>query len=152
MTRPEPITAEAFAPYGTLLPGPGAGARINFAAEITNHRANTRMNLATLRAPMLQEPAMFDVLERHPHSAQAFIPLDVARYLVLVLDGDGEPDTTTARAFVVPGTWGIVYRANVWHAPMKTLDRPGVFTMLIHEDGTAADTEFRSVAGVRVKA
>ncbi|MCF4128504.1 ureidoglycolate lyase [Methylobacterium sp. SyP6R] len=145
----EPITAEAFAPYGTLLVGPAAGPRQDRAAEIENGRPGVPLNLALVRSEPFAGTMPLRRLERHPHSAQAFLPLAVGEYLVVVApDADGRPDEAGLRAFRVPGDTWIVYRSGAWHAHMTTLSAPGTFAMLVHEDGSAEDCVFASIAPV----
>ncbi|WP_342778993.1 ureidoglycolate lyase [Methylobacterium terricola] len=88
-------------------------------------------------------------LERHPLSAQAFLPLAVGDYLVVVApDAGGRPDEASLRAFRVPAGTGIVYRSGAWHAHMTTMAEPGTFAMLVHEDGSPGDCVFASIAPV----
>ena len=58
--------------------------------------------LHTNRVAALQLPAELQRLERHPHAAQGFIPLDVERYLVTVAPArpDMSPDVENMRSFV----------------------------------------------------
>jgi ureidoglycolate lyase len=92
-------------------------------------------------------------MERHALSNQLFVPLDVDHYLILVARDDGadRPDFQTLRAFRVSGRQAINYFAGTWHMNMSTLDRPGVFIMMIHEDGTPDDCEFCDVDPVVIK-
>ncbi|MBM3611384.1 MAG: ureidoglycolate hydrolase [Alphaproteobacteria bacterium] len=125
--------AGAFAPFGALIePPPASGARRMLSDWILpvpglalqfhiNHVAATPL------------PARLEQLERHPHSAQAFVPMDVSRYLVTVApkDGDGQPDLARALCFLMPGNLGVIYRKDVWHAGITVLDRPGAFAVLM---------------------
>ncbi|MET7245536.1 ureidoglycolate lyase [Methylobacterium sp. EM32] len=149
----EPITAEAFAPYGTLLVGPAAGPRQDRAAEIENGRPGVPLNLALIRSEPFAGSMPLRRLERHPHSAQSFLPLAVGAYLVVVApDAGGRPDEAALRAFQVPGDTGIVYRSGAWHAHMTTLSAPGTFAMLVHEDGSAEDCVFAPIDPVELAA
>jgi ureidoglycolate hydrolase len=146
--RARPITREGFAPYGWVLDAPASGDRENFAAEVANLRGSARANLALARAPLLAPGERLTRMERHPFSTQAFLPLDVERYLVVgAPDRDGAPDMSRAEAFVVPGTVGVAYRANAWHRPMAVVAGAGVFAMLVHDDGGPDDTHWAEVEG-----
>jgi ureidoglycolate lyase len=146
-----PITREAFAPYGWVLDAPASGNRENFAGEVANLRSSARANLALARAPLLAPGERLTKMERHPFSTQAFFPLDVERYVVVgAPERDGAPDMARAEAFLVPGTAGIVYRANVWHRPMAVVAGAGVFAMLVHDDGGPDDTHWAEVDGPAV--
>lgn len=148
----ERISKEAFAPFGALLDPAIDRPRINFAGPTTNDRPAARANLAIVRPPVVASGVVIDVVERHPFSTQAFMPLDVAAYVIVVApDGTGgQADLDRARAFVVPGTTGIVYGVGTWHVGMSVLERPGGMAMLVHEDGTDGDCEYVTVPGFSV--
>src|ERR1700684_3016717 len=141
----EPIDAEAFAPFGQLLPPapPGAG-RQELIEELQNDRASgrPRLSIATTEPKTLPLAAL--QMERHVHSSQAFTPLDCASYLVVVAPhGDGGmPDFEKIRAFRVPGDTSVNYKADTWHHPLSPLERTGRFAILTFVDGTAADEQF----------
>ncbi|MDO9426410.1 MAG: ureidoglycolate lyase [Methylobacterium sp.] len=144
-----PIDAAAFAPFGTLLEAPDVAPRQDRAAFIENGRPAVAANLALIRSEPWSGPVPVARLERHPHSSQAFLPLAVAAYVVVVApDRDGRPDEAALRAFRVPGHIGLNYRAGAWHAHMMTLDAPGIFAMLVHEDGSADDCHVVAIAPV----
>ena len=141
----EPVTAEAFAPFGQLLPPrpPGQG-RQELDEELQNARASARPRLSIATVEPKSLPLTVTKLERHVHSSQAFVPLDCASYLVLVAPhGEGDrPDMGRIRAFRVPGDTGINYRADTWHHPLAPLERTARFAILLFVDGTATDEEW----------
>ncbi len=146
-----PITAEAFAPFGVLNTIPPGVARVNFTAPVENLRTHAKVNLAMVRPPMTDLPLRIEMMERHCFSTQAFIPLGGVRAILLVAaGGDDGPDLVAAQAFLVPGDIGFSYQVGVWHAGMTTLGQAGAMAMLVHEDGSAADTEFRDIAPVEI--
>ncbi|OJA18612.1 hypothetical protein AZE42_01763 [Rhizopogon vesiculosus] len=98
------------------------------------------------------------VLERHPYTNQAFIPMggggiqgDEAlkepgnAYLVVVAHNgaDDKPDLSTLRAFVASAGQGIMYNTAIWHQPMTVLDKPMDFTCVETQigNGDKADCE-----------
>jgi len=98
------------------------------------------------------------VLERHPYTNQAFIPMGTGAslsdqlletqgraYLVVVATNgdDDKPDLETLRAFVAHTGQGIVYNRGVWHHPMVTLETTIDFTCVETQigDGHSADCE-----------
>jgi len=141
----EPITAEAFAPFGQVLPPPIiGGGRVELLEELRNLRASAlpRLSLAAVAPKAL--PLQAVEMERHVYSSQAFVPIDCAAYLVLVAPHgpDGLPDVSLLRAFRVPGDTGINYRPDTWHHPLCALERDARFTVLTFVDGTASDEQF----------
>jgi ureidoglycolate lyase len=141
------IDRETFAPFGQLLETPGEGWRLDFAAAISDGRRVSRPNLALIRARPAPERLRIDRLECHPYSSQAFFPLDVERYLVVVChdDGAGHPDLRSVAAFQVKGTQAINYNVGTWHYGMTTIGRLGTFAMFIFEGGSSDDCHFQAV-------
>lgn len=147
----EPLDERAFSAFGSLLVAPDDGPRQDRATPIENLRARASANLALVRSEPFAGLMPLTRMERHPHSSQAFLPLAVGSYLVVVApDRDGRPDEAAIRAFRVPGRAGINYRAGAWHAHLMTTSAPGTFAMLVHEDGTAEDCVFAPIAPVTV--
>lgn len=143
----EALTASAFAPFGAVLEAPSAG-KNDLANLLVNLRAEARPHVVLLGIEPATSPFTVVEMERHRYSAQLFLPLDVARYLVIVAlpAGPEQPDVTAFRAFIAPGHVGILYRAGTWHHPMRCLDRPGRFASLTFLAGTADDETFVAVA------
>ncbi|NEU13668.1 ureidoglycolate hydrolase [Methylobacterium sp. BTF04] len=146
-----PIDPVAFAPFGTLLDAPAVPPRQDRATALENGRPGAAANLALIHSEPWAGLMPLGRLERHPHSSQAFLPLAVDAYVVVVApDRDGRPDETALYAFRVPGHVGINYRTNAWHAHMMTWAHPGTFAMLAHEDGSAGDCVFAAIAPVQL--
>jgi ureidoglycolate lyase len=141
----EPVTAEAFAPFGLLLPAPAAGQpRLELSGELANLRetAKPRLSLATAAPRTLPLTAV--EMERHIYSSQTFVPIDCAGYLVVVAPhgADDRPDPDGVKAFRIPGHVGVHYFANTWHHPLTALERPGSFVVLTFIDGGPGDEQF----------
>lgn len=140
-----PLTAEAMAPFGALIAAPAEpGDRAFYSRWLGSERRQTtpRLHINHVRPTTL--PLVIEQMERHPHSAQIFIPLNVARYIVVVAPtaADGGPDMTAAQAFVTTGDLGIVYARGVWHAGAAVLDRPGNFAVLMWRNDGPDDDQF----------
>ena len=145
----QPITAEAFAPFGLLLPRPHPGAdRMELIEALTNGRDSARPRLSLAGVAPQALPLAAREMERHVHSSQSFVPLDCAAYLVLVAPhgADGRPDEAGLMAFRVPGDVGVHYRADTWHHPLTALESPASFAVLTFVDGTASDEQFVPLA------
>lgn len=148
----EPMDEAAFSAFGTLLVAPRKGPRQDHATPIETLRTGVGANLALIRSEPFPGLMPLTRLERHPHSSQAFLPLAVEAYLVVVApDRDGRPDESAIRAFRVPGAAGINYRTGAWHAHLMTVAESGTFAMLVHEDGTAEDCVFAEIAPVMLR-
>lgn len=143
---PQPLTKEAFAPFGDIIDMPTAAGRFYHDDALGDRRgagAAPSLSLA-LKAPTPDRPFRSDMLERHAFSSQTFIPIEVGRWLIVVAPhaARGGPDTTKALAFIADGRVGVTYKADTWHHGLTTLDRPGRFAIFMWKDGTAGDEEF----------
>ncbi len=146
----KPLIAAAFEPYGEVIDlGQGdPGTRDSFAAAMDNRRPDARLNVSVSRAHETPVPLLVKWMERHPHSGQTFVPIELSRYLMLVApsDNEGQPRMDRLEAFVAGPDQGINYRAGVWHHPFTALDRPSECLVLRFDDGSDEDTEWFEVA------
>lgn len=151
----EPLTQEAFSPFGDVIHIPDEPGRMYFDEALGTLRPHARASLSTvMRAPAPPLPIRIDMLERHEFSSQTFIPLGAASWLVVVAPHapDGGPDASQARAFLATGSQGVTYRANTWHHSLTVLDMPSQFAVYMWRDGTADDEEFVPVSPFTVSA
>jgi ureidoglycolate lyase len=145
----EPIDAEAFAPFGDLLAAPRVPGRHAFGSGLANLRGAARSELTLSHvAPQGAFPLTVREMERHAYSSQSFLPLSVARWLVIVaLSGaDGAPDGRRARAFLAGAQQGVTYRVGTWHHPLTVLDEPAQFAGFMWRDGSTGDEEFMTLS------
>ena len=151
----EPLTPEAFAPFGAILPDAGP-------ADFTSG------TLATWKVPFevddtvlvtlcrfRREAMRFSRLERHGAVTQAFLPLGGRRSVMVVAPptrAGGEvmapPDPATVRAFALTGDSGVVLWRGTWHALRRfALDDPYVDFVLLTSTATQAEIEAAAAAG-----
>jgi len=144
----EPLTAEAFAPFGEVLAAPETPGRRTIERALANHRADAHPSLSFSRKLPASLPIASTTMERHRYSSQSFIPMRAGRWLVLVAPhGDDDmPDMARARAFLAAPDQGVTYGADVWHHPSTVFDQVADFAILMWQDGGATDDEFRTVA------
>jgi ureidoglycolate lyase len=136
------LSAQEFAPFGGFIDWPSlAGERRFYSDWLGTARPDCAPVLHTNRISPSQCPVVLDSLENHPHAAQVFIPLDVSRYLVIVApsDAEGMPIISALKAFVMPGSLGVVYRQGIWHAGARVLDREGSFAVLMWRGSVTDD-------------
>ena len=82
--------AVAFAPYGRFVTPPALpGTRAFYSDAFAVHPQDTAAVVHVNHVPESRLPLMATTVERHPHAAQCFIPLDVARYAVVVMVARG---------------------------------------------------------------
>lgn len=153
----EPLTPDAYAPYGDVIAAArrgeagkpanqGTARRFDRTCALEDLRGGGRapLNLAVFRcSPLARDAFPFEVamLERHAKSTQVFVPMTARAYLAIVARGDDRPDLATLAAFLAGPAQGVSYRPGVWHHPMIALDVTTDFACLVHEDGSAADCD-----------
>jgi ureidoglycolate lyase len=143
----------AFAPFGAFIDAPAQVGERRFYSEWLAPVPGRHLQVHTNRVAPSTLPLRLDRVERHPHAAQVFVPLDTGSYLVTVMPSrpDGAPDHAAARAFVVPPTLGVIYRPGAWHSGIVALDRPATFVVLMWRGG-ADDDVFAGVPPLLVQA
>ena len=145
----EPLTAEAFAPYGDVLEATGDFRLINEGWCQRHHDrarldfgAEGRGGISMFRARPRALPYSFDLIERHPLGSQAFIPLGLDPFLVIVADS---PEARP-RAFLTAPGQAINLCRGTWHGVLTPLAEPGVFAVIDRIAEGANLEEFRYAA------
>lgn len=143
----EPLTADAFAPFGDVIEVSGEFGRHYFSDALGNARPAVPPSLSvTTKAPSAL-PLTLTAMERHEYSSQTFVPMDVSRWLVVVAPHgrDGGPDIDGMRGFLARGDQGVTFGVDVWHAPNAVLDRPSRMAIFMWAAGDDGDEEFRDL-------
>ncbi|OAQ27800.1 Allantoicase, partial [Linnemannia elongata AG-77] len=160
----EPITKEAFAPWGQVIEVPtydpnsikvnqGTAQKFSHIGYFSNLRSYALndepavANIAIFQCykPIETKDIGVRLLERHPYSSQMFVPMGGdgnGGFVVVVAKdrtSDGNPDLSTLKAFTVANSQGINYKPNVWHHPMIVTGRPVTFLTITHESGVGRD-------------
>jgi ureidoglycolate lyase len=120
---PEPLTAEAFAPFGSVIEvsddavqidiNQGHAVRYDRLAEIDVDDEGGAGVISLFRARPL-DALVLKMFERHPLGSQSFVPLSGGPYLVAVAPA-GDFDAAKVRLFRAEGHQGVHYRKGVWH-------------------------------------
>lgn len=139
--KPEPLTAEAFAPYGEVLEPANATE-----VRVINHGNTQRFHqlasvevgegsglLSIFRSHPLPRPILLKVMEVHPLGSQAFMPLSPRPYLVVVA-GQGEFDPANLRVFLAAPGQGVNYHKGCWHHYSLALEETSDF-LVVDRDG-----------------
>lgn len=145
ITRIEPATPIAFAPFGTLIAHEPGVAIADAGSAFVHDPAAKHPTLEWVHlAEKVELPLRITRLEHHPFSAQTFLPHSSSPYLVIACPSraDGLPDIQAARAFEMPGTLGVTFNAKVWHRSLAPLKAPSAFVMAMMRTGENNDTVF----------
>jgi ureidoglycolate lyase len=127
---PEPLTAEAFAPFGSVIEASESAVKIDInqghairydrLADVDVADCGGIPVISLFRAKPLAE-LVLKSFERHPLGSQSFIPLSGKPYLVAVAPA-GEFDVEKVRLFRAEGHQGVHYRKGVWHHFLLVLE------------------------------
>ena len=139
----EPLSGEAFAPFGTVMEigaaerrmiNGGTTERFHALAMADTEAEGGRTILSVFRGQPRAFPYAVAMMERHPLGSQAFFPLTPRPWIAVVApDAGGKPGQP--RAFLVPGDVGVQYAANVWHHPLIAVGEVSDFVVMDREGG-----------------
>lgn len=132
----QPLTAEAFAPFGDIIHADaakavginyGATTRFDDLADVSVEGG--RAIVSIFRSTPLPQPLQLTILERHPLGSQAFVPLNGRPYLVVVAP-PGDLDPARAQAFLARPDQGVNYAPGVWHHFLLALEETSDFLVI----------------------
>lgn len=139
LLRPQPLTADLFARFGDVIEAAGTPdlmindglcgrfhdrARLDFGAA-----SGGRAALSVFDAVPRDLPYSFDMVERHPEGSQAFLPMSLQPFLVIVAPDEGGIPGTPLAFLTAPGQ-GINLHRGTWHGVLVPLHAPGLFAVL----------------------
>ncbi len=145
----EALTDAAFAPFGQLI-GPREGAPAFGGEGLSSWRLDYDAAGATELMYIWFDhiPMTFSRIERHLNVTQGFVPLNAAEMVMVVgprTDTSGRseaPDPRELRAFLVPGTHGVMMWRGVWHTLNRYPTRaPGGGFVLLTSKETQSELE-----------
>ena len=134
----EPLSAEAFAPFGQVITTEGAHhypinlgmtERFHDLARLELGGVHARPLISIFRGQPYALPLTLRLVERHPLGSQAFFPLSLRRWLSVVApDLHGVPGRP--RAFMVPPGVGVNIAMHTWHGVLTALDAQSDFLVV----------------------
>ncbi|WP_290686801.1 MULTISPECIES: ureidoglycolate lyase [unclassified Haematobacter] len=133
----QPLTAAAFAPFGDILSADGTADRIinQGLCGRWHDRAGLdfgpegRAGLSIFKAEPRALPLVLDLVERHPDGSQAFVPMSLDPFLVIVApDEGGHPGVPLA--FLTTAGQAINFHRGTWHGVLTPLHAPGLFAVV----------------------
>jgi ureidoglycolate hydrolase len=134
LVKAEPLTAEGFRPFGTL---------IRAGAVPTEAREGDALTLDVIHYE--HRPFRIDHVNRHHHATQSLIPLDGGPCCIVVgaasLTFTDAADLEQLRAFLFGGSAGVNLAIGTWHAGPWPLLRSVDLVNLQGRDVLANDNE-----------
>ena len=147
--RPEPLTREAFAPFGEVIEASDAVSHFTINGGNTERYHDLadidagpdgRVIVSIFRGQPRSLPFVVEMMERHPLGTQAFVPLNGRPYLVVVAPAGPAPTVADLRLFVARGDQGVNYGRGVWHHPLLALDTISDF-LVMDRSGSAPNCD-----------
>ncbi|NQY63041.1 MAG: ureidoglycolate lyase [Alteromonadaceae bacterium] len=121
---PKALTSENFTAFGDVIEvndnkqhftiNDGFTERYHDLAEVDVSNQGGRTLINIFRSTPLALPIAVKMMERHPLSSQAFIPMGNQPYLVVVAPR-GELDPSEIKVFIATAKQGVNYHAGTWH-------------------------------------
>ncbi len=151
MLGSEPLTADAFAPFGDVIEERGEPSWLindgrcgRFHDRARVDVADGRTGISLFASALASLPYRLVMMERHPLGSQAFLPIGDARTLIAVApDTGGEPGPP--RAFIAAPGVGFNIHRNVWHGVLAPLSGGGRY-FVVDYVGERANLETHSFA------
>lgn len=142
----QPLTAEAFAPFGDVLEVRGAPDKVINAGWCDRYHdtasldfgADGRAGISIFDARPRELPYTLDLVERHPEGSQAFLPMHANPWLVIVAEAGDIPGAI--HAFLAAPGQGVNFHRGTWHGVLTPLYEPGLFAV-VDRIGTTPNLE-----------
>jgi len=124
---PIKITRSNFSSYGDLISSndvspininEGFAKRFDNLANINTSKDNGKTSVSIFSATKRIFPMKIEMMEKHPLSSQAFIPMKETTFLSFVAPPGESPEISKIQCFIIPPKIGINYKPGVWHFPL----------------------------------
>jgi ureidoglycolate lyase len=132
----QPLTAEAFAPFGDVMDASGAPDKMINQGKCGRFHNKARLDfsdgaagISIFQGEVETLPLKLEMVERHPDGSQAFVPMSLDPFLVVVAtDEAGVP--TNPQAFITETGQAINFHRGTWHGVLAPLSKPGLFAVV----------------------
>lgn len=132
----QPLTKTAFAPYGDVLEAVGAADKLinqgrcgRFHDQASLDFGDGQAGISIFKSEICVLPIKLELVERHPEGSQAFIPMSLNPFLIVVADDqNGVP--VKPRAFISTEGQAINFHRGTWHGVLTPLSEPGLFAVV----------------------
>lgn len=155
LITPNTLTSAAFAPFGDVIEvnesrkhfpiNDGFSERFHDLATIDTQENDGKTLVSIFKTTPLAQPVAIKMMERHPLSSQAFIPLGQKPYLVVVAPA-GEFNISNLQVFIASADQGINYHKGTWHHYCLALHETSNF-LVIDRGGKGDNCDVISLDG-----
>tara|TARA_B110000438_G_C15424875_1_gene483571 strand:- start:59 stop:553 length:495 start_codon:yes stop_codon:yes gene_type:complete len=125
--KPIKISKDNFSEFGDLISSEnvipidinsGYAKRFDNLANINTSAESGKTIVSIFSSLKRAFPMKIDMMEKHPLSSQAFIPMKETTFLVFVAPHGQEPEISKIKSFIIPPKIGINYKPSIWHFPL----------------------------------
>jgi ureidoglycolate lyase len=155
---PEPLTQESFALYGDVIEvnddlnhyaiNDGYTQRYHDLAKVDVSENNGHTLINIFRSTPLQQPIAIKMMERHPLSSQAFIPMGDEPYLVVVAP-KGDFKAELIEVFLASADQGVNYHKGTWHHYCLALHKTSNF-LVVDRGGEGDNCDIVTLDGSKI--
>jgi len=124
---PIKITRSNFSKYGDLIStddidpmdiNAGYAKRFDNLANVDTLNDGGKTIVSIFSALKRNFPMKINMMEKHPLSSQAFIPMKETTFLSFVAPPGKSPEISEIKSFIIPPKTGINYKPGIWHFPL----------------------------------
>ena len=125
--KPIKVSRSNFDTYGDLIStndinpmdiNTGYAKRFDNLANIDTSYDGGKTIVSIFSALQRTFPMKIDMMEKHPLSSQAFIPMKETTFLSFVAPPGKFPEINKVQSFIIPPKIGINYKLGIWHFPL----------------------------------
>ena len=125
--KPVKISRSNFSSYGDLISSvdinpmninEGYAKRFDNLANLDTSKDSGKTIVSIFSALKRTFPMKIHMMEKHPLSTQAFIPMKETTFLAFVAPSGESPEIDKIQSFVIPPKRGINYKPGIWHFPL----------------------------------
>ena len=125
--KPIKISRSSFSAYGDLIStddinpmdiNAGYAKRFDNLANVDTLNDGGKTIVSIFSALKRTFPMKINMMEKHPLSSQAFIPMKETTFLSFVAPPGKSPEISEIKSFIIPPKTGINYKPGIWHFPL----------------------------------
>ena len=125
--KPVKISRSNFSSYGDLISpddinqmniNEGYAKRFDNLANLDTSKDSGKTIVSIFSALKRTFPMKIHMMEKHPLSTQAFIPMKETTFLAFVAPSGESPEIDKIQSFIIPPKMGINYKPGIWHFPL----------------------------------
>ena len=125
--KPLKISRSNFSSYGDLIStddinpiniNEGYAKRFDNLVNLDTSKDSGKTIVSIFSALKRTFPMKIHMMEKHPLSTQAFIPMKETTFLAFVAPSGESPEIDKIQSFIIPPKMGINYKTGIWHFPL----------------------------------